>query len=357
MLYKEDWEKVRERMCAFWRGEIVDRVVFQVTGARENVPQTSRWHPFFLAQHYDEPELILSEWESYCRQTFFGGEFIPNLWVNLGPGVPAAFLGALLRVNDDTVWFEAPGDISLEELAACRLDLENKWWRVTRDITRLAAENAPGKYFAGMTDLNSVFDIICHLRGTQRVLYDMMDNPDAVKAATEAVNRVWIESFERLNALITPHQDGASNWMSIWFEGCGGDTQCDFSAMLSPDMFAEFVVPHLQQECVRLGHSIFHLDGPGQIPHLDLLLDIPELDGIQWVPGAGNPSVGSPKWYPMYRKIQEKGKLLVLQNMERQDVENTLASISSRGLLVEVKADSDSEARDWLKKAEKWTRD
>ena len=145
--------------------------------------------------------------------------------------------------------------------------------------------------------------------------------------------------------------------MSIWFEGRGCDVQCDFSAMLSPDMFIEFVLPHLAAQCAHLDHSIYHLDGPGQLPHLDLLLDIPELDGIQWIPGAGNPTVGSPVWFPIYERIQARGKKLVLQGMERADVENVLANVSSKGLLIGITADSEDEAREWLNKAEKWTRE
>ena len=67
-------------------------------------------------------------------------------------------------------------------------------------------------------------------------------------------------------------------------------------------------MPHLQEECRNLDWSIYHWDGPGQIPHLDLLLDIPELTGIQWVPGAGKPGTGSPKWFDLYRRIQARGK-------------------------------------------------
>ena len=78
------------------------------------------------------------------------------------------------------------------------------------------------------------------------------------------------------------------------------------------------------QEIRNADQSIYHLDGPGQIPHLDILLEIPELDGIQWVPGAGNPGTGSAEWFPMYRRIQEKGKLLILQGMAKEDVEGVL---------------------------------
>jgi len=83
--------------------------------------------------------------------------------------------------------------------------------------------------------------------------------------------------------------------------------------MISPDMFREFVAPSLVRERRALDHALYHWDGPGQLPHLDALLDIPELDGIQWVPGDGNPPCDAPRWFPLYKRILDADKLLVLQ--------------------------------------------
>jgi 5-methyltetrahydrofolate--homocysteine methyltransferase len=356
MLYKEDWEKVRQRMLAWWQGEILDRVALQVDAPRDNA-RPHNWDPFYLARHLDEPERAFTEWENYCRATFFGGEFVPNLWANLGPGIPAAYLGATPHVVEDTVWFEPPRELSLEKIATLEFDKNNYWWEKTKELTVLAAEAGKGKFFAGLTDLNSVFDIIGHLRGTQNLLCDLMDRPEVVKKATTLVNDIWLACYDELSGITGRFQEGTVGWMNIWFPGRGCEVQCDFSYMISPAMFEEFVLPHLAEECRHLDQSIYHLDGPGELPHLEMLLDIPELDGIQWVPGVGNPGTGSPSWFAMYRRIQEKGKLLVLQGMDKPDVEGVLEAISSRGLLIETKCDSEPEARELLKKAEKWTRE
>jgi len=64
----------------------------------------------------------------------------------------------------------------------------------------------------------------------------------------------------------------------------------------------------MQATCRRLGHSFYHLDGVGQLPHLDALLAIPELEGVQWVMGDGQPD--AEHWGHVYRKIRAAGKLL-----------------------------------------------
>ena len=358
MLYKEDWLQARQRLLAWWEGELVDRAVIQVTAPRDSRTPDNRWDPFYLARHLSDPEKAVAEWEKYCRDTFFGGEMIPNLWINLGPGIPAAYLGCTPRIEPDTVWFEPPKELpAWPDILGLSLNPDDYWWEITRVLSMLAAESGQGKYFAGLTDLNSVFDILCHLRGTQRMLYDLLDHPEEVKQACELVNKIWLACYDELARITMRHQEGSAGWMSIWCPGRGGDVQCDFSAMLSPALFEEFVLPHLSEQCRHLERSIYHLDGPGQLAHLEILLDIPELDGIQWVPGAGNPQTGSPHWFGMYRRIQEKGKRLVLQGMAQVDVEGVLKGISGRGLLIETRCDSEAEARALLRKAEGWTRD
>jgi len=42
--------------------------------------------------------------------------------------------------------------------------------------------------------------------------------------------------------------------------------------------------------------------------HLDSLLGIADLKGVQWVPGAGQPDCGA--WPEVYEKIQRAGKLV-----------------------------------------------
>ena len=125
--------------------------------------------------------------------------------------------------------------------------------------------------------------------------------------------------------------------------------------MISPEMFAEFALPILQEQCRRLNYSIYHWDGPGQIPHLDLLLSIPELTGIQWTPGAGNPAVDSPRWFPLYRRIQAAGKRLVLLDTPASGIARLLAELSPQGLLIHTTVASEAEAEQLLKDVRRWS--
>ena len=78
--------------------------------------------------------------------------------------------------------------------------------------------------------------------------------------------------------------------------------------MIGPEQFERFVKPEIAAACRAVPHAFYHLDGPGQLPHLDSLLEIEELDGIQWVPGGGMPEEDT--WPHVYRRIRDAGKLV-----------------------------------------------
>jgi hypothetical protein len=87
-----------------------------------------------------------------------------------------------------------------------------------------------------------------------------------------------------------------------------GKTQCDFSAMLSPDHFNRFVLTSIEQQCNRLDYSLYHLDGKEAIKHLDAILSIKSLNALQWVAGEGQPDSINEKWYYIYNKVRKSGK-------------------------------------------------
>ena len=86
--------------------------------------------------------------------------------------------------------------------------------------------------------------------------------------------------------------------------------QCDFAYMISPQMFERFVLPDLTACCAALDHGFYHLDGKEQIRHLDMLLSMERLRGIQWIPGAGQPP--PEEWLPLLKRIRDGGKLCQL---------------------------------------------
>ena len=127
-------------------------------------------------------------------------------------------------------------------------------------------------YFVGVPDLNGPTEILARLRDTQRLALDFYDNSQYIKPALAEINRAWYEYWQACIA-ITHQIGGYFFWMGIWSDVPATDLQSDFSIMISKEMFDEYFLPFIAEQTEMVPRTIYHLDGPGAVRHLDSLLD------------------------------------------------------------------------------------
>ena len=348
MLYKEDWTEVKEHYKAWWNNE-TDEPILHVAAPKKGYEKTLSWWGWGFAKDPKNPQNTIDQFEDYCRKVWFGGDAYPDLWINLGAGVAATFIGAQPRFRGDseTVWFETPK--TWTEIEETDYTPHGEWWQTTKDITRYVAEKGKDKFTAGITDLGGITDILASLRGSQNLIVDCFRNPEKVKAASQKILDTWHTCYDELYLISEGRTRGNSAWMGLWSKECWYPIQCDFAAMLSPKLFTELAFPYIKEQCKRLERTIYHLDGPGEIPHLDALLSIPELDGIQWTPGAGHSNITSPQWLSLYTKIQEKGKKLVLLDAPEAEAQFLTKNLEPKGLQIKTFCKNEDKARTLLK--------
>ncbi len=353
VLYKEDWEQAKERFLAWWEGEIVDRVALQVRAPRKNYQPRSRPVPATLEQRWTDIEWRLWEAEESFRATFFGGEAFPCFWCNLGPDIMAACLGAELVFEQTTTWVK-PLITDWETVPPLCLDPNNRWWRLLQEMTKVAVEVGAGKFFVGLTDIHAGGDLLAALRGRENFCLDLVECPDKVREAMAAITPLFFEFYETLHAIIRTRYEGTSTWLNVWSPGRWYPVSMDALALISPQMFQAFFLDDIKAQVDWLDYSLFHLDGPDCIRHLDILLDLPKLHGIQWVPGARYSSMLP--WVPLLKRIQKAGKLVHI-TVPVSDVEPLLRELSPKGLMIETWCATEDEARTLLRKAFVWTKE
>jgi len=223
-----------------------------------------------------------------------------------GPGVAAAFAGAILDNSSGQVWFHSPWpdrhikDIHLE------YDPNNIWLARIKEFCVAAMKRWQGQVLVTMTDLGGTLDIVQSFVTAERLLTDLYDETAEVNRLIWEVHELWHRYYDEIHNALLPINPGYSDHSGIYCESPSYVLQCDFSYMIGPNMFRKFVVPELSASCGRLYRSIYHMDGVGQLPHLDHLLSIPDLDVIQWVPGEGGGRVED--WPDVRRKIGTSGK-------------------------------------------------
>ena len=349
---KEDTEKSRHRVEAWWNHEVIDRAVVQVTAPLGSDSDDREQDVDDLEGYFTDPDVVIARTEKQLARTYFGGEAFP-----VAAGVPISFVSILASylgcpvsfVNRNTVWCK-PIIENLKNLPDLSFDPENRWWKSSKHLMECFVKRAEG-YHVCIPDLNGPTEVLARLRGTERLALDFVDNPEYIKPAVDSITEAWFR-YWREATKITQKTEGYFYWMGIWSDRPSIDLQSDFSCMISPEMFREYFLPSIETQTHMVERTIYHLDGPDAVRHLDALLELPALDGIQWVPGAGaKPTVD---WIPLLRRIQDAGKL-VLAYCRKENIETLLKELNAEGLMLVTSCSSVEEARSLLRNVEKWT--
>jgi len=310
MLQKYDATAVKQRFDAWWRNDLSESpLIYLVTDkdSEPSEPPRPTKNPASIEERYTDAENICAGYYNYFRKAEFLGDAFPHLGLNFGPGSLALYLGSQPVFRPDTVWFSQ----CVEDWAAYPLkyDENNKWWKLHYDIIKRAVELSGGEYYIDMPDLVENLDIISAMRGPENTCYDIMDYPEIIKRRLNELDDLYFKYYDKIYD-ITKDSNGDNSYTAFNIIGTGrtAKIQCDFNAMMSPAQFKEFVVPSLEKQCAKLDNTIFHLDGKDTIRHLPALMEIKNLKGLQWTPGAGQPDGVNEKWYPIYDAVHEAGK-------------------------------------------------
>jgi hypothetical protein len=246
----------------------------------------------------------------------------------------------------------------IENPEACpplRFDPENLRFRQQMAIIEEELRVSAGRFLVGMPDLIENIDILASLRGAEELMRDLIDRPGFVKERVEEINTVYFAAFDYIYQRIRDTWGGnVFCAFRIWGPGKTAKLQCDASAMFSRQVFDAIVRPSLVEQCRWLDYSLYHLDGTQAMHHLDSLLEIEELDAIEWTPQAGRPGGGDPIWYDLYRRILKGGKSVQAVGVNPDEVIPLLDAVGPAGMFIMTAAKSEAEARELEEKVEKY---
>lgn len=352
---KPDYEKTRERIEAFWEFDVLDRpvVMFHLPKpAEERIPLPATHHADPAARWMDtayQAEIALA---SLSNQIYLG-DTLPIAYPNLGPEVFSAFYGCPLHFGEYGTSWSDPILHDWEIADQIQIDWNSPYLAKLIEMTDALLEIGKGKFVVGMPDWHPGADCVAAFRDPQNLAIDMITNKADV---IRLLDRITIDYF-RIYDLFYNKLRGArmpiTSWTPLVSEGKYYIPSNDFSIMVSKQMYDEVFLPGIIAECQFLDRSIYHLDGPGALRHLDSILAIPELNALQWVFGAGNE--GFHKWVHVYKKAQSLHKGIQV-TCRIDEINQVMETLSPRGMFLMVDGVSDLDtAHNLLKTLENWT--
>lgn len=328
----DSWERIAQDWNTWWAGEL-ERALVVLECIEPRDASTPHYASTCLSNYgvNASPDELLDLFVPRLEATHYLGDAFPRFWPNFGPGIVAAFAGGSLQAAQDTTWFSPTTSGSISNLQV-RLQENNPWWQQVSAVTLAAVERWGSQLSIGLTDLGGNLDILAHLRGTQQLLFDLFDAPREVDRLVDETHQLWSQCFQSL-CTMTLHGRGITCWGPCWSPGPGYMLQSDFSYMISPQMFERFVLPDISACCEEIEYPFYHLDGKGQLPHLDMLLSLKRLRGIQWVPGDGQPQ--AEQWLSLIKHILRSGKLCQV-SVDAQGALRILEELGGKGLVLVI---------------------
>ena len=99
-------------------------------------------------------------------------------------------------------------------------DPGNRWWKRIREVTIRAVERWGNQVLVGITDSGGSLDILASLRGSQKLLLDLTDEPGEVDRLAREITALWLFYYAELERITSSVRRGntcwapAANWIS-----------------------------------------------------------------------------------------------------------------------------------------------
>ncbi len=301
---RPDFDAVRREWDDFWAGRRAGPMV-NVVVERKGVAPVPK--PPYMAGAEGDCGRWVDQVLGWARSHEFLGGAVPFYQIEFAADHFALLLGAERETSDespDTAW--AMPFVEDWDRAEIRFRRDGRWWRRTVEYAERLRARTDGVVLIEPPTLVANLDALSAIRGPERFMMDLAVAPEKIHAALEAVDRAYGEILDALDDLLDFKRFGSVGRHGLYATGRTNVMQCDCSCMIGPAMFAEFAAPALRREMRRYDAVEYHLDGPGALKHLEALCAIPELDCIQWVPGAGEAE--HQDWTDLFLRIDELGK-------------------------------------------------
>jgi hypothetical protein len=328
--WKKNWKESQKRYIDWWnhKGFLISMWEHLQQGVTPHADVPEPAAPKDLNQRWFDPEWRSQQLDWYVAHSSLLADIPPVANTQLGPGSLAAILGGVLEGNEDTIWIH-PDPNPKDDIV---LDTDNAAFKLHKDLLRACKAKSHGHYYVGMPDLMEGLDVLAAIHGTDNVLMDTVMNPDKLERQLHQINEIYFRVFDELYDIIREGDEMAFCYFTAWAPKKMTKLQSDISIMISEDDYRRFVKPYIEEQCKKIDYTLYHLDGVGAIRHLDALLEIEELNAIQWTPGVGQPQGGDPKWYDLYKRIIAGGKSVMASWVTLDELKPLLDNVGTDGL-------------------------
>ncbi len=345
--FRKNFDKVRKNWQLMWAGKL-NRPILLMTVPKPNmtIPRKPKWGAAVSTPAEELCDQVLRWAEAHE----FMGDAVPSYTPSLIIGIYEALMGAEVKLVQESWGMDSKVVPCIDDLNSFegRLHKESEWWEKWVSLVETMKRKLAGKIVFGEGFPGSNLDQLSSLRGPENFMMDFYDNPEGVHNAMREMQKVFDEFHRENTKLMEYDKYGSATRHGFYSDGIAGVPQSDAAFSIGKEHFDEFALPHLKREISRLDAVEYHLDGTGNLTHLDSICDVNKIAVVQWVPGTGNEGRD---WSELYQEISSRGKGLFLGTATPESAAELWERYGESGRMVlSCYVKTKAEAENFLKK-------
>ncbi len=271
-----------------------------------------------------------------------GGDFLYSASAYWGIPWLEALLGCPLFANHQTgsIYAEPPPGFTPDALPA--FDPDGPWPRLMAEMLAALAARSAGRFPLATTRMRGVADLLAALYGNDFV-FALFDKPDEALRVARHVTDLFIACGRfQLDHIPLFHGGVGSFYYHAWMPAGTVWHQEDAAALLSPDLYAQFIEPFDRQIVAAFPHVVMHQHATGFVPtdrYLDMGMTVLELHI-----DTGGPS--AEELYERHLAILRERPLIIWGDIPPADLDWLFSKLPPQGLAVITVVQSPDQARE-----------
>jgi hypothetical protein len=271
-----------------------------------------------------------------------GGDFIFSASAFWGIPWLEAAIGCPIFAdhNIGSIYSEAPSDFKSDTLP--EFSNSNPWLRLMTEMLVALAERSAGRFPLATTRMRGVADLLSALYGGDGFVFAMIEKPEEIKQVSERLTDFFIQCGKMQLSLIPDFHGGiGSFYYHMWAPKGTVWHQEDAAALLSPDLYEEFIEPCDRKIVKSFPHVVMHQHSTGFVPtekYIDMGMSVLELHI-----DTGGPS--AEELYGRHLAILERKPLLIWGDIPEKDLDWIFNRLPPKGLAVITVVDSTDKAK------------
>ncbi len=291
---------------------------------------------------FDVPAFVDDAARLFQEHEDCGGDFIYSASAFWGIPWLEAALGCPIFADHTTgsIYSEPPPEFCAGSLPP--FSRTNPWMGLMVAMLDALAERSGGRFPLATTRMRGVADLLAALYGADAFVYAMFDHPDEMLAVCRQVTELFIQCGKlQLEHIPDFHGGVGSFYYHMWAPAGTLWHQEDAAALLSPELYAQFIEPFDRQIVAAFPHVVMHQHSTGFVPtdkYLAMGMSVLELHI-----DSGGPSAC--ELYERHLAILQHCPLLIWGAIPRHDLDWLFSKLPPQGLAIITVVKDAAEAR------------